>query len=108
MPIFIDPRGHTNFGIGLCARCSRKFPLDELYSDPNYPGLKVCIDDLDQYDPYRLPARPPDQITLPFTRPDVPLTDTTPTNLSVYYLITEDGDPLLTEDDYNLLIEAAP
>jgi hypothetical protein len=48
--------------------------LSELMSDPNSPGLKVCRDDLDQYDPYRLAPRAPDQIVLPFVRPDVPLT----------------------------------
>ena len=47
--------------------------LDDLYSDPNYPGLRVCKDDMDQYDPYRLPARQPEDITLRFPRPDTPL-----------------------------------
>lgn len=70
MSIFLDPSGKTTFGIGICARCSRKFSLDDLYSDPNSPGLKVCIDDMDQYDPYRLPARKTENITLPFYRPD--------------------------------------
>ena len=74
MAIFIDPTGNTTYGIGLCARCSRKFPLDELFSDPNSPGLKVCADDLDEYDPYRLPARRTEDIALRFTRPDVLLT----------------------------------
>ena len=58
MPIFKDPTGQSSYGIALCARCSKKFFLDDLYDDPNAPGLKVCIDDLDDYDPYRLAARP--------------------------------------------------
>jgi hypothetical protein len=70
MAIFLDPTGRSTYGIGLCARCQRKFSLDDLYSDPNSPGLKVCRDDMDQYDPYRLPPRAPDRITLPFYRPD--------------------------------------
>ena len=73
MPIFIDPTGNPTFGIGICARCQKKMPLHELYSDPNSPGLKVCIDDLDQYDPYRLAPRAPDRITLPFYRVDADL-----------------------------------
>ena len=73
MPIYLDTRGKTTLGIGICSRCSRKFSLDDLKSDPNSPGLMVCSVDLDQFDPYRLPARQPDQITLRFTRPDVPL-----------------------------------
>jgi hypothetical protein len=72
--MFIDPTGQPTYGIGLCARCSRKFPLAELYPDPNSPGLMVCRDDIDDYDPYRLPARVTEDITLPFVRPDVSLT----------------------------------
>ena len=75
MPVFIDPSGHTTFGIGICDRCSCKFPLDELYSDPNTPGLKVCVNDIDEYDPYRLPARKTENITLRFVRPDIPIDD---------------------------------
>ena|ERR1044071_3438500 len=73
MPMFINPTGRSTYGIGICGRCDRKFSLDQLFDDPNYPGLKVCAKDMDQYDPYRLPPREPDPITLPFTRPDVPI-----------------------------------
>lgn len=73
MSVFIDPTGEPTYGIGICARCSRKFKLAELHSDPNYPNLMVCDADTDEYDPYRLAPREPDQIVLPFNRPDVPL-----------------------------------
>jgi hypothetical protein len=73
MSIFIDPTGQPTYGIGICARCSRKFPLASLKPDPNYPALMCCEEDIDQYDPYRLAPREPDQIVLPFNRPDVPL-----------------------------------
>jgi len=73
MPVFINTSGNSTLGVGLCARCSRKFPLGELRQDPNYPNLMVCGADADQYDPYRLAPRTPDQITLPFYRPDVAL-----------------------------------
>lgn len=75
MSIFLDPTGQSTFGLGICARCQKKMFLSELYSDPNSPGLKVCIDDLDEYDPYRLPPRQPDRITLPFYRPDQDLSE---------------------------------
>lgn len=74
MSEFLDPTGRPTYGIGICGRCSRKFYLDELFDDPNTPGLKVCRDDMDEFDPYRLPARMTERIALPFTRPDVPLT----------------------------------
>ncbi len=73
MSRYIDPTGQPTYGIGLCARCSRKFKLADLQPDPNSPTLMVCRDDLDEYDPYRLAPRAADQITLPFVRPDEPL-----------------------------------
>lgn len=96
--LFIDPSGRTTFGIGLCARCSRKFSLDELRPDPNYPNLMVCRDDTDVYDPYRLAARGEDRIALPFTRPDVKI-GTRPAGLiqeqGDLFIITEDGQGYL-------------
>ena len=98
MPIFIDPSGRSTFGLGVCARCWRKFSLEDLHSDPNSPGLKVCIDDLDDYDPYRLPARRTEDVTLRFYRPDVDLTAGGPDpNVHSLYGVyaTEDGNPQL-------------
>jgi hypothetical protein len=98
MPVYLSTRGKTTLGIGICGRCSRKFSLDDLYSDPNSPGLMVCAADRDEYDPYRLPARQPDNIVLPFTRPDTPI-PTNPAGVitqdSDYFLITEDGEDYL-------------
>jgi hypothetical protein len=70
--------------------------LDELFSDPNSPGLRVCREDLDELDPYRLPPRQPDQITLPFVRPDSPL------NTDPAGLVTEDDNSFLigSNDEY--------
>lgn len=73
MPIFLDTRGNSSLAVALCARCSRKFPIGELRPDPNARGLMCCKDDVDQLDPWRLPARPPDRVALRFARPDVPL-----------------------------------
>jgi hypothetical protein len=81
VPRFIDTRGQTKIAIAICARCSQKYPYSELMPDPNYPGLYVCKDDLDDLDPYRLPARETENITLDHPRPDVALTDTQPTPL---------------------------
>ena len=70
---FLDTRGKQWLAIGLCDRCKRKFPLEELWSDRNNPGLKVCVDDLDDLDPWRIPANVEDNIVLRHPRPDVPL-----------------------------------
>lgn len=93
MTRFIDPSGQPTFGIGICARCSRKFPLADLSPDPNYPGLMVCVEDKDEYDPYRLAPRAPDKIILPFNRPDVSVS-TNPAGL-----ITEDGNYFITTEN---------
>jgi len=95
---FLDTRGNPTLGIGICARCSRKFPLAELHPDPNYPNLMVCKADSDQYDPYRLAPRAPDQIVLPFVRPDLPL-NTSPAGvvneLDNMFIITENNEGYL-------------
>lgn len=86
MSVFLDPRGRSTFGIGICARCSRKMSLEELSSDPNYPGLFVCKEDKDQFDPYRLAARQPDQISLLHPRPDTDIA------LNMLGTISQDDD----------------
>ena len=89
MSMYLDPTGQPTFGIAICARCSQKFLLAELSPDPNFPGLMVCAADRDDYDPYLLPPRRPDQIVLPFNRPDINI-DTHPAGV-----IQEDGDKYL-------------
>ena len=86
MSIFLDPRGKSTFGIGICARCSRKMSLEDLSSDPNYPGVDGCNEDKDQFDPYRLAARQPERINLFHPRPD--------TNIALNMLgtISQDDD----------------
>ena len=93
MPRFLDTSGNSTLGIGICGRCNRKFPLGALEDDPNTPGLKVCAADKDQYDPYRLPARPPDHINLPFVRPDQSIA-VTPVGG-----ITDDEEGFMVDDD---------
>jgi hypothetical protein len=72
--MYVDTRGLSLLAIGICGRCSLKFPLIDLMEDPNTPGLLVCRDDVDDYDPYRLPPREVEDITLEFPRPDTDLT----------------------------------
>lgn len=93
MPLYLNTQGKRTLGIGLCDRCRRKFPIDELLPDPNSPGLRVCEADRDQLDPYRLPARQPERVTLRFVRPDLPLA-TDPSGL-----IAENGDQFITNQD---------
>jgi hypothetical protein len=99
MGLYLDTRGLAYAGIGICDRCSRKFPIGELMPDRNSPGLRVCRDDLDELDPYRLPARQTERITLPFVRPDVPIA-TNPAGL-----ISEDGNTFVTTENFDDYVE---
>lgn len=77
MALFLDPTGQSTYGIALCRRCSTKRLLSQLVQDPNMGSpFMVCPSCCDQYDPYRLAPRQPDNIVLPFNNPDVPLVTT--------------------------------
>jgi len=70
MPVYIDTRGNSVLSVAVCDRCNRKFAYVDLMPDPNFPGMRVCKDDLDNFDPWRLPARQTENISLRFPRPD--------------------------------------
>jgi hypothetical protein len=72
MPIFLDTLGYSDIAIAVCDRCKMKRPHAVMRSDPNFPGLRVCDQGCaDNFDPYRLPARKTERITIRFPRPDV-------------------------------------
>lgn len=74
MSLYLDTRGNTNVAIAVCDRCKLKCAIVDLVPDPNSPGLRVHEHCKDQFDPWRLPARPPDNLTVNYPRPDLPLT----------------------------------
>jgi len=71
MPVYLDTRGNSVLAVGICDRCSRKFAYVDLMPDPNFPGMRVCAEDRDDFDPWRLPALQTENIALRFPRPDV-------------------------------------
>ena len=73
MSVYLDTRGNSVLSVAICDRCSRKMAYVDLYPDPNVPGMRVCKEDLDNFDPWRLPARQTENIALRFPRPDTPL-----------------------------------
>lgn len=98
MAVWLNTRGKNSLAIAVCGRCNRKFPIGELQPDPNVPALMVCEKDRDNFDPYRLPARQTENITLRFPRPDVPINTDPAGAISEdgdYFIITEDGDDYL-------------
>ena len=73
MPQYLDTRGRASLAIAICDRCHQKLPIVELGPDPNSPGLRVCRGCTDVLDPWRLPPRQTEDITLDHPRPDEPL-----------------------------------
>jgi hypothetical protein len=72
MPKFLNTLGLSDIAIAVCDRCKMKRAHAEMGSDPNFPGLQVCSQGCaDEKDPYRLPARKTEKITIRFPRPDV-------------------------------------
>jgi hypothetical protein len=72
MPRFLDTLGNSDLSIAVCDRCKMKRAHSVMRSDPNFPGLQVCNEGCaDEFDPYRLPARKTERITIRFPRPDV-------------------------------------
>lgn len=94
MPIFLDTLGYSDIAIAVCDRCKMKRPHAVMRNDPNFPGLRVCNEGCaDQLDPYRLPARKTERITIRFPRPDLDIavtqSDILTTGDGQYVLSTE-------------------
>lgn len=71
MPKWLDTLGNNTLSIAICDRCKMKRAYSEIIPDGNIPALRVCQNGCsDQFDPYRLPARQPEKITIRFPRPD--------------------------------------
>jgi len=71
MPKWLDTRGNSTIAIFICDRCKMKRAYSDIGQDRNLPGLRVCNEGCnDERDPWRLPARPTEKITIRFPRPD--------------------------------------
>jgi len=122
MPRFLDTTGNAVIAIFICDRCKMKRPIIEAMPDPNFPGLKVCQRGCaDEKDPYRLPARKTERITLQFPRPDVSVAADdeglvlTPTGTEIpggdpseWYISTEGNTQTPTQTGNNDIITPNP
>ena len=70
MPRFLDTRGKSSLAVAICDRCRSKYSITELAADRDTAGLRVCKPCNDERDPYKLPARKSEKITLQYPRPD--------------------------------------
>ena len=90
-----------------------KRAIIEAMPDPNFPGLKVCQQGCaDEKDPYRLPARKTERITLAFPRPDVSVA-TDPNDILTqpaggYVISTEQSGQIPPEDGNQQVIGIQP
>ena len=76
MPKWLNTKGNNIISIAICDRCKMKRPYDEITQDGNIPALRVCIHGCsDQFDPYRLPMRPTENISIRFPRPDADIAE---------------------------------
>jgi ribosomal protein L37AE/L43A len=73
MSLYLPVRVKGHAAIAICPRCSFKLYHDEMVQDPN-TKVWVCKKCADKFDPWRLPARQPEDISLPHPRPDEELT----------------------------------
>ena len=73
MSLYLNTLGKASAAVAVCDRCHFKRALSDLIADPNANGLRVCASCADQFDPWRLPARKTEVITLQYPRPEVPL-----------------------------------
>ena len=71
--LYLDTSGFSSRSIAICDRCRMKMAYDLLSADRNFPGLRVCAACTDNLDPWRLPARMSENITIRYPRPDEPL-----------------------------------
>jgi hypothetical protein len=106
MPRFLDTEGYSDIAIAVCDRCKMKRPHAVIRSDPNFPGLQVCNEGcVDEFDPYRLPARKTERITIRFPRPDVSVA-LDPNNLITGpygdYVISPEQNTQIPENNGNL------
>jgi hypothetical protein len=71
MAKWLDTQGNSVLSIAICDRCKMKRAYSDIGQDRNLPGLRVCNEGCnDERDPWRLPARPTEKITIRFPRPD--------------------------------------
>lgn len=73
MPRYLPVSSHGKVAVAICGRCGLKVQYNDLHQDRNVPGLTVCEACCDSKDPYKLPPRLTERITLKYPRPDEPL-----------------------------------
>lgn len=74
MSLYLPVRVTGTAAIAVCPRCQKKIYYDDLKVDPNNQQV-YCAGCVDLFDPWRLPARRAEDISLHHPRPDTELTE---------------------------------
>ena len=69
MSLYLPINRRGSVAIAVCFRCQMKVQYNELRRDPNNNNF-YCPKCIDIYDPWRLPARKTEDISLKHPRPD--------------------------------------
>jgi hypothetical protein len=111
MPKWLDTRGNAVLTIQICDRCKMKRAYTDVQQDENIPGLRVCrFGCIDQKDPYRLPMRQPEKISLRFPRPDADIAanqDALTTDPNVVNNPNQDPKTPITAGEYGIAPETS-
>jgi hypothetical protein len=70
--LYLPVNAHGSVAIAICPRCQKKVQYAALKQDPNNQNW-YCAECVDLYDPWKLPARRPEDISLQHPRPDTEL-----------------------------------
>lgn len=71
MSAFLNTMGKSILSPAICDRCHIRGAAADMITDPDKPGLFVHKHCADQYDPWKLPPRQADKISIDHPRPDV-------------------------------------
>ena len=78
MSKYLSTTGNSPLSIFVCPRCKMKRAVVDQVKDPN-TGLIVCNQGCsDLKDPYRLPSKPADKLSIRYPRPDTDLINPDP------------------------------
>lgn len=72
--LYLPVSAKGSVAISVCPRCQKKMQYADLRQDPNNKQW-YCGECVDIYDPWRLPARRAEDISLQHPRPDVTVAD---------------------------------
>jgi len=111
MSMWLDTRGNTVLNIAICDRCKMKRAYSDISDDGNIRGLRVCNQGCsDERDPYRLPARPTEKISVRFPRPDADIAekqDTITTDPNIVNNISQNPSTPITAGEYGIAPETS-